>query len=247
VPRKWLGPRSHKDLNFSLTKHEAAFLQKALIGIDPPCLLSEAAKLINIHRGKINANLWRDTLMKKASRSLGLTQMLERARLASSLAKLVRAVYGALVEKTFLSMISDALKKEIKEERYYLNTLKGFWKDDRAGDLRLALSLNIDELSEDIPKLQRTLKDLLCHLQERLDRVRNPSQVESILLDEETCKIFERIETKRKGRRARLPKTPAGYERRVGFENRPVRVYGLDYRWKQVRNIFSDLKEGLKD
>jgi len=246
IPKNWLGPRSHRNLDLSLTKQEATFLQRALIGIDPPCLLSEAAKLVRTHRAKISNNLWEDSLLRKAAKPLRLTQVLERAHLASMLAKMVRAVYGALVERIFLETTRDKLKSEIKDKQHYLNKLKSFWERDDADTVRLALALDVDELAQDIPTLPPYLKDLLHYLQERLAKVGKAANVEKVLLDDEVREKFEKVERDRKGPRARLRDTPAGFERRVGFGKNTVTVERLEYRWKQVRKILIDLRDGLR-
>jgi hypothetical protein len=56
-------------------------------------------------------------------------------------------------------------------------------------------------------------------------------------VDDVTHRLFEAVERRRKGGRARLPRTEQGAARRTGFERGTVGVYDLDYRWNRVRYL----------
>ena len=68
---------------------------------------------------------------------------------------------------------------------------------------------------------------------------------EEVFMEDLTYRLFESVERRRKGGRARLPRTEQGAARRTGFERGTVSVYDLDYRWNRVRYLLWDLHNGL--
>jgi hypothetical protein len=131
---------------------------------------------------------------------------------------------------------------------HYRNELRGFW-GTAAHQVHVATarSLDIEQLCDDIPRLKnnRELTTMLRHVHDRLGHVRHPAHVERFLLDNATEMAFLEVEWQRKRERARLPTTPEGRERRRDFGPDAVKLVGLDYRWRQVRTLLMDLRDGL--
>src|SRR5262249_47328036 len=96
-PRYWLRPRPRDAVTFALEEDEARFLKARLESLSP-CILSAAASKASSTRARADA-LWDDELIAEAARERREEPMIERARLASSMALVVRAIYAALVER----------------------------------------------------------------------------------------------------------------------------------------------------
>lgn len=245
-PHWWRQEKPRQLLTFDLTKEEAEFLKMRLESLEQASVLGRAARRAARQATSGDAP-WSDPLILDAARDLGgvTVAQLGRAELASSLAELVRATYAALVEKV-RNRTDDAAQRRARENpRAYEEHLLEYWGNDRSvvGDVR---RIDLGSVITDIPALiGGTLLPLLDHLLDRVRRAKTPREAQRLLLDEATQDIFQRIETRRKGRLARLPHTPAGAERRAVFNENTIKVYGLDYRWTQVRNLLRDLRAGL--
>jgi hypothetical protein len=245
-PTWWL-KRVAPPLSFRLTRAEAALLRNRLEALGADCLLAEAARRVR-QRAPSNSVMWRDPLVQEAAAACGQRDRIERARKASSLALLVRSIYAALVERVVWKTASAAERRNFPHAEHYLDELRGFWRTPaHHAHVATARSLDMQRLCDDIPKLaaNRELLTMLLHVHERLRRVRYVAQVERSLLDVATETAFLHVEWQRKRERARLPTTPEGRERRRDFGPDTVKLVGLDYRWRQVRTLLTDLREGL--
>jgi hypothetical protein len=245
-PHWWRQEKPRQLLTFDLTKEEAEFLKTRLESLEQASVLGRAARRAARQATSGDAP-WSDPLILDAARDLGsvTSAQLGRAQLASSLAELVRATYAALVEKVRNRTVSPAQKKAIESPRACEEHLLAYWGSG-ASILDDVRRIDLGSVVADIPALVGgTLLPLLEHLQNRVRQSKTPREAQRLLLDDPTEDIFQRIETRRKGRLARLPHTPAGAERRAVFTENTIRVYGLDYRWTQVRNLLRDLRAGL--
>jgi len=165
---------------------------------------------------------------------------LERASQASQLAYYVRAIYGSLVEWL---VEATALPRRDPPLRYYRDFLGRLANDRAMRDA--ALSLSLPDLYTDVPRIHGLLRRVLRHAQDGLRRVAAGEEAEKVFMDDLTHQLFEAVERRRKGGRARLPRTEQGLARRVGYEPSTVGVYDLDYRWNRVRYLLWDLHRGL--
>src|SRR5207245_2921883 len=147
-------------------------------------------------------------------------ERLDRARRASSLAELARAVYGALVEKVRNETISRESRKAIEFPDSYQELLLSYWSDS-SNVLEEARALDLAAVAGDIPALAgRDILGLLGYLQKKLLEAKVLRDVRRCMLDEETEHRCRLLETRRKGRRARLPRSPAGADRRSIFHHK---------------------------
>lgn len=245
-PDYWQSEES-EDLDFELTSEEARWLQDRLLTLDDvaegPRLLAKAAELCGNLPPASKADSprpWDDPLIKSAAEATGQTDRLERARQASVLAHYVRAIYAALVENVVNT--TDAPKRTVPLH-HYRDTLR-----DLAGnsDMRSeAIRFRLTDLAMDAPRLPGLLRRCLEHVQDGLRRVDAGEDIEQTFMTEVTHRTFEAVERRRKGLRARLPRTEVGAARRAHFDEKTLNVYDLDYRWDHVRTILSDLHRGL--
>jgi hypothetical protein len=246
VPR-WWQKRSAPPVTFRLTRAEAELLRGRLEALGANCLLAQAAR--RVHRLRPSGvRLWGDPLIREAAASSGDTDRVRRAQMASSLARLVRAIYAALVERVVWKTSSPAERRRRAHPDFYLDELRHFWTSRRErAHVAAARALDMAQLHEDIPKLasNRDLSAMLRHVMERLADVRQPGDVPRYLLDTATETKFLTVEWQRKRERARLPQTAEGKERRRDFTRDTVKIDGLDYRWRQVRILLEDLRAGL--
>jgi hypothetical protein len=244
VPDGWQS-NEPQSLDFQLTYLEASWLQDRLLGLEEvaegPCLLSKAAEFcveLPPLGGESAPRPWDDPLMRKSAKAAGQLDRLERARTASQLGHYVRAIYAALVERTV--EITASPRRDLPL-RYYRNLLRGL-ADDRA--MRdTVLNMSLPALFEDVKRIPDLLRR--WHVQDGLRRVADGEDVESVFMNDATHRIFETVERRRKGARARLSRTDQGAARRAGFGINTVTIYDLDYRWNQIRNLLRDLHSGL--
>lgn len=242
-PHYWLSPRPRHDITFTLEEDEARFLKARLESLRP-CVLSAAASIAATAAPRADA-LWEDELIAEAAQMRREEPMVERARLASSMALLVRAMYAALVERRRNETVTRSDLVRIGDPDHYRADLHGVIgaTSVREDVRRLELTL----LAKDLPDLSEHLLSLLRYVQERVGRVRRPADADRLLLDDETLRVFSSEEVRRKGeRRARLPDTALGAERRAAFTETTLEVAGLGYRWANVRMLLRDLHDGLR-
>ena len=169
---------------------------------------------------------------------------LARTRGASALAKLVRVIYAALVEKLREQDLRATGRMPLPDDiGHYRNVLRGFWAEsDGTVDAACALSLRGLAADIDLPDL---LPDLLATTHARICTVRRAAQVETLLLDDEMLALFTRVEGKRKDVRARLPARD-GRPRRATFDAGTVPVTDIGYRWRVVFRLLRDIQQGLR-
>jgi hypothetical protein len=244
MPAYWQR-RMARPLDFRLTRAEADFLKAGLVSLGPTCVLARAAGMV--HQVKPTGDRpWHDPLVRHAAVAAEQTDTLERARLASSLARLVRVTYATLVERL---KNQDSNGKHPVQNDSWRHHLYSFWTSKVAHqDVDAATKLDLSALEQDIPRLSQTppFPALLRHFQRRLRDVRTAAQVEARLLDRATEAHFFAVEWARKRERARLARTAEGRERRRYLDLSTLNGDGLDYRWRQVKTLLQDLRSGLR-
>jgi hypothetical protein len=237
-------------LDFELEGVEARWLRERLLALDEvaegPCLLAKAAELCGdspplMMQGEDSPlRSWDDPLALRAARESGQDARLERASQASHLAHYVRAIYAALVEWV---VETTAVRRRDPPARHYRELLHELAGKTAMRDAALALSL--PALYLDVPRIPVLLRHCLLHVQGGLRRVSGGEDAERVFVNDVTHRLFEAVERRRKGSRARLPRTEQGAARRTGFDAKTVNVYDLDYRWNRVRYLLWDLHRGL--
>jgi hypothetical protein len=214
-------------LDFQLEDTERIFLRNRFLSVTRPGsdkVQSLLARLVD-QRVTISdqTELW-------ASKVRGVADQpdrdaLLRARYASALSAVGRGVYAALVED--MREKHDAIPTE-SVHRTNLDTVVDKFITD-------ASALNIDDVLIDAPSVPAGILDVLRVTQSWLGRrTRSLSSL---------YEPFERAETRRKGRRARLSKTLSGRERRAEWvpSEHPTAL-PLHYRWRNVRQLLMDLQ-----
>lgn len=249
VPAGWCSEELD-ELNFELTGPEARSLQERLLSLDEvaegPCLLAKAAELcfesppLMAPGEESYLRPWDDPLAIRAARQAGQYDRLERARQASHLTHYVRAIYAALVERVVEATASPRRDLPL---RHYRELLRDLAEDQPMRDAALALSL--PALYSDVRRIPDLLQRCLGVVQDGLRRVKGGEDAERVFMNDVTHRVFEAVERRRKGARARLPRTEQGTARRLGFQAGAIGVYDLDYRWNRVRYLLWDLHRGL--
>lgn len=214
-------------LDFQLSPDETLFLQKQLVGINRPGAPGTQSLLARLVEHKVRvAEI--DAPWSRAVSDAAEPEdqsALRRARQASSLATVGRAVYAALVE--YLCETED--KRAIGDiHRTYLNQVV-------AQHHKFALKLDISAIEQDIGKLPAGFRQILFDTQVWLKK---GSSFTTLL---EPYELNERL---RKGRRSRLSTNVPARERRAGWhtEREPYPLAEpLHYRWFQVRRLLNDL------
>ncbi len=186
----------------------------------------------------VYARPWNDPVLLNAAELAGQAERLERARKASALVHYVRATYAALVEWAV-----ERTTQRPTPQRSYRELLSLLASDNTR--LQSALSLDLHALYIDVPRLPDPLKKCLTRVQLGLQQVAAGESVDSVFMNDHVHDVFEFVERRRKGARARLPFTDNGAGRRVGFSANTIGVYDLDYRWAVVRDLLNDLRRGL--
>ncbi|WFU25123.1 hypothetical protein QA649_02415 [Bradyrhizobium sp. CB1717] len=234
-------------LDFELKGAEAVWLRDRLLSIEDvaegPCLLAKAAELCVESPPQLEPSsirLWDDVLIRQSAKSAMQLDRLERARQASYLSHYVRAIYAALVEWVVETTASPRRDLPL---RYYRELLGDLAEDRAMRDVALALSLH--SLFADVPRIPGALQKCLHHVQVGLRKVAGGEKAEAVFMNNVTHRLFELVERRRKGGRARLSRTEQGAARRIGFDRNTINVYDLDYRWGQVRSLLADLHRGL--
>jgi hypothetical protein len=242
-PPYWLRARP-QPVTFDLANEEAVFLKGRLESL-PSCLLSAAASNARSLPPRSDALLWEDDLVAEAASVNRESDMVERARLASSMAHVIRAMYAALVERRRNDTATRSQLALVKNVDHYRDVLYEVLDTGTVqGDIR---GLDLTLLRGDLPDLGERLLALLRWVKERIARVRRSNDADRLLLDKDTMELFCSEELRRKGdRRARLPDTVVGAERRASFAENTLNVTGLDYRWRVVRTLLRDLHDGLR-
>lgn len=239
-PHHWLQKRPRVPTTFDLTGSEARFLQQRLEALSPH-LLSPAARIAGSRRAKADLP-WNDSVIVEAAREGNEVRQLHRARQASHMAFAIRAIYGALVEVRRNRTITAKERKDVEDDAFYRRTLiEVLWESDASRqEIR---GLVVAELQKDIA-VPRPLEGLLNAVKDRIDQVRKVSDLDRLLLSEDMLTLFTKTEERRKGRLARLPTLHV--DRRKNLDENPINVSPIDYRWRVVRQLLSDLHDGLR-
>ena len=147
-----------------------------------------------------------------------------RAGQVASLAAIGRAVYAALVEH-----VRD-FEDELSTANIHRDNLQEILNEHRDG----ALQLDIPSILEDAPQIDKNILQILQQTRRWIES----SQPVTELWDD-----YAFAELKRKGGRARLPRSLGGRNRRAEWlpENHP-KAYPLSYRWSNVVRLLRDLK-----
>jgi hypothetical protein len=249
-PWYWFQLRPREPVTFDLTHDEAEFLLERLEQLGPKVLLAVAAR--NARRRLPTGDAcWNDDLVTNAAHAVGEGARLVRARYASALAHVIRAIYGALVERRRAETSSKWERQYIVEPEHYRRLLRELVQTHVAGDaLRIDPALLASDVGISVsPSGGRERPDLLTLVTATLDalrRTKRAADVDAFLLSRPMHALYEAIESARKGTRARLPDTVKGLERRRTFDHETLNITGLDFRWYQVKTLLSDLGKGLR-
>ena len=177
-----------------------------------------AEQEISFHR---RDSLWSLKVQKAADKAD--REALIRARQAAALSAVGRGVYAAMVE----TMRSDDGLPTDDVHR------SGLWEvcDEFRAD---ALALSVDDIPVAAPNVPNGILEVLRQTQQWLKA--NDSELSPLYA------IYEREESRRKDRRARLTRSLNGREKRSEWlpeETAPAQP--LHYRWNQVRQLLIDL------
>lgn len=253
APWYWFQQRPREQVTFDLTREEAEFLLERLEQLGPKCLLAVAARDARRRLPSGDA-CWNDALVTGAAHTIGEGARLVRARHASALAYVIRAIYGALVERRRSETSSKWERQHIVEPEHYRTVLRDLVQssvvDDalRTEPARLATDIGmvIPESSGGAQRDRPHLLTLVTTTLDALRRTKRVADVDSNLLSSQMHALYEAVELSRKGNRARLPDTVKGLERRRTFDHETLNVAGLDFRWRQVKTLLIDLSKGLR-
>jgi hypothetical protein len=216
VPEGW----SKKDskLTFDLTSQEAKLIKEGWKSAVEAYGVRESLISKLADAGKSATDMWSRRVFDVASAEDKIA--LRRAQKVASLVCIGRALYAAMIEELKNADARGGMRSEL--HRDYLEQLRIRHSSD-------ALSLDLMELSLDVPKLSRQLFKLLQVIQEWSQNGGSFERLKPI--------FFER-EFFLKDTRAML--APAAFKRRetwtVSVPARP-----LDYRWPVVRTFLRDL------
>lgn len=228
-----------RKLSFDVSRDEAQFLIERLATTDS--LLGDLAKQLE-SKGRLSSTggPWDDPLVELIARNRGEWPHLERARDASALAQVVRGVYGTLVEQR------RNRERNSTGAHYRVGLDQLCFKGGEPSEvLKRARRVDPDALLRDAAA--PTLKELVLCVVAECTALRNSEQLSTGLLGENSEAVFRRVEVRRKGlRRARLAENAHGEQLRGDFGDTTVRVYGLDYRWVQARQMLNDIADGLQ-
>lgn len=222
-PAAW-SDSTHR-LDFKLEASERGFLRNCFISVarpgsdEVPSLLS---RLVDVEMTD-RVELWSSKVRGAADPSD--QEALILARQAASLSAIGRGIYAAMVEE--MRAKHDAIPTEDVHR-----TNLGAVLDEH---ITRALALNVDDIAVVAPSIPGGILEVLRATQLWL---RGRSRGLAPLYEP-----YERAESRRKGRRARLSKTLTGRERRAEWmaKEHPT-AEPLHYRWKNVRQLLTDLQ-----
>jgi hypothetical protein len=224
LPKNW--GNAEEPLNFKLLPEEKVFLKKQLLttrrGYSSE--LSLLARLASHPIGMESAvSPWNQAVMARADQAD--VAALEQARYAASLAAIGRGVYAALVEE-----LRDE-RDGVATSRLHRENLSRVISENRKD----ALALNIRETVDMTDGVPEFLISVLSQTQTWLKR----EQSLNTLLE-----LFSKVESDRKGSRAKLALTATGRQRRAEWNNEEhPKAKKLHYRWRIVRRMLQDLTQ----
>ncbi len=225
-PTNW--DKLGEPLTFDLDLDQARFIQQQLVGIRRPGKLSGMCLLARLaERGLSVADVewpWLQDVLAVAERDD--IEALLRAQQAAALTAIGRAVYAALVE--------DVCETEDRRlmSRQHRDHLQQLVQEHRSK----ALKLDVTAVQQDAPyPMPASILDVVTETQRWLRSGRDYTQLRP---------VYEEIELRRKGQRARLSRTLASRERRAEWntETSPHPLAEpLEYRWRNMQRLLGDL------
>ncbi len=229
-PENWL--KTNEGLDFKLTKEEAVWIRKQLMGVGRNGLPHEQPSVL-----ALLADISMPLALINTPWSLEILEILNaeerevmvRAGQVSALSAIGRAVYDALVELMCVEVdhrIGSAIHRD------FLSELSCSPLADEA------LKANLDYIVLDAPHLMG--HSILHVLRETQDWLRQGQEVRKLL------ELYRSIEVSRKGRKAQLANNLAGQQRRADWN--PVenpQPAPLNYRWNNVKRLLEDLRASL--
>ena len=224
-PDNW--NNSDEPVNFSLRPKEADFLRRQFISAPRSNTDDKLSFLAQIVISGLSIEsyeyCWHSDLLSIVD-NVEDRQSLINAGHAASLAAIGRAVYAALVE----SLRQD---DNLPTEDYHRPHCDAVIHAHQAGALRADLG----SIEKDLPNLQADFLELLRNTQKWLAL---PNRHIYDLRDQ-----YSAIETRRKGLRARLPRTMAAYTKRAEWQRDDLgKASPLHYRWNIVKRLIRDLE-----
>jgi hypothetical protein len=225
APEEWFS--ANRDLDFELQPTEKRFLRNCFLTVSRPDSNGTPSLLARLVEHQVTLadreTLWSAKVKSAADDADRIA--LTRARQVAAISAVGRGVYAAMVEA-----MRDAYDGVQTEERHRSNLAAicdTYSKE--------ALALNIDEITVDVPAVPSGILDVLRATQDWLMGNRRNVMV---LHD-----VYERAESRRKDRRARLTKSIVGREKRAEWTPEDSTLAEpLHYRWQQVRQLLMDLQ-----
>jgi len=222
-PKSW--GKKTEPLDFRLLAREKEFLRNMMLALRRPdsnerSLLSRMVEA-NVQLGS-QASMWSDEVAEVADDADRAA--LVRARQVASLSAIGRGVYAALVED--LRAVHDGVKSGTVNRDALENLIGEYGRD--------GLKLNVGKIQDDAAKMDTKILEVLDRTQTWL-RHGNKDVTE-------LYQVYCDAESKRKGKRARLPKTLFAREKRLEWlpDEHPV-AQPLHYRWDVARSFLEDL------
>jgi hypothetical protein len=225
APNAWSNPSM--PLDFRLQEGERRYLRNRFLSVFRPRdqVPSLLARLVE-HRLEITNGykLWASKI--RATADAADRDALTRARQAAGLTAIGRGVYAALVEE--MRAKHDGIRTENIHRTELLSVMDQFRAESS--------TLDVNGILSDAPLIPRGILEVLRATQSWLQsHDRDPMAL---------YEVYERAESSRKGRRARLTKSLAGRERRAEWmpDKHPTAT-PLHYRWGNVSQLLMDLRE----
>jgi Family of unknown function (DUF6361) len=214
-------------LDFQLEEPERLFLRNCFLSVTRPGSEKDQSLLARLveQRVTMTDQLGPWSLKVRGAADESDRDALLRARQAAALSAIGRAIYAALVEE--MREKHDAIPTESIHRTNLDAVVDEFITD--------ASTLHVDDVLIDASSVPAGILDVLRTTQSWLGgRTRSLSSL---------YESYERAESRRKGRRARLSKTLCGRERRAEWvpSEHPA-ASPLHYRWKNVRQLLMDLQ-----
>ena len=215
--------RTRGPLDFTLEEGEGDFLRERLAQTErsfdrKPSLLAALAVAGIVPTE--NEQLWSRRI--KAQADSRDRKAIERARGAASLSAVARALYAAAVE----ALGEDGAGPTERHQGHLGSVM--------AEHGARAASLQLETLGSDGVELGPELHDVLQHVQQWIESDGSDP------LEPKVYRVLADWECRRKGSRAKLPKSRQGREARRGWGSQDL-AEPIGYRWWVVRNLLQDL------
>ncbi len=229
-PDNWL--KTNEPLDFTLTKDEAVWIRKQLMGVARNGLPHERPSVLAV---LAESNMPLDHLTTPWTKEIleilypEEQAVVARAGQVSALSAIGRAVYDALVEHMCVEVDH---KPDCTIRRDFLSELAlGPFAED-------ALKANLENIILDAPQLKGNT--ILRLLRETQNWLRQRQDISKLL------ELYQSVEVSRKGRKAQLAHNLAGQQRRAEWNpGKNPQPSPLNYRWNNVKRLLDDLRKGL--